>query len=188
MARPKSDDKRSAILAAATHVIASHGLGASTAAIAQEADVSNGALFIYFPTKVELLNALYLTLKTDRAEASMDGISPRSAIRTQASQMWMNTLHWAADFPDKRRALAQLDVSTDLTPQTRETGHVVMAGVAQLLEKSRENGPMRDVPLAFIVALTRGMTDATIDFMTQDPANADKHGKAAFDALWRMIA
>jgi hypothetical protein len=32
------------------------------------------------------------------------------------------------------------------------------------------------------------MADATIDFMICDPANADKHGMAAFDALWRIVA
>jgi hypothetical protein len=32
------------------------------------------------------------------------------------------------------------------------------------------------------------MADATIDFMIRDPANAKKHSKAGFEALWRMIA
>jgi hypothetical protein len=32
------------------------------------------------------------------------------------------------------------------------------------------------------------MADATIDFIVSDPANSNKHSKAAFDALWRMIA
>ena len=57
MARPRSDEKRGAIMAAATRVIAAEGLGAATAAIAQEAGVSNGSLFTYFETKTELFNA-----------------------------------------------------------------------------------------------------------------------------------
>ena len=56
MARPKSDDKRDAILAAATRVIAAQGLSAPTAAIAKEAGVSNGSLFTYFETKADLLS------------------------------------------------------------------------------------------------------------------------------------
>ena len=63
-----------------------------------------------------------------------------------------------------------------------------MAGIAKLLERSRENGPMRNAPLGFVVALMNALADATIDFMIQDPANADKHCTAAFDALWRMVA
>ena len=63
-----------------------------------------------------------------------------------------------------------------------------MAGVAKLLERSLENGPMRDAPLGFVVALMSALADTTIDFMIQDPANAGKLCTAAFDALWRMVA
>ena len=48
MARPKSDDKRDALVAAAARVIAAQGLSAPTAVIAKEAGVSNGSLFTYF--------------------------------------------------------------------------------------------------------------------------------------------
>jgi AcrR family transcriptional regulator len=60
MARPRSEDKRNAIMAAAARVIVTHGLSAPTATIAQEAGVSNGSLFTYFETKADLFNQLYL--------------------------------------------------------------------------------------------------------------------------------
>ena len=60
MARPKSEDKRIAIIAATIHMIAEQGLGAPTAAIAKVAGVAEGTLFKYFATKDELLNAAYL--------------------------------------------------------------------------------------------------------------------------------
>jgi len=47
---------------------------------------------------------------------------------------------------------------------------------------------MRDVPLGFLVALMSALADATIDFVIRDPANADSHCAAAFEALWRMVA
>ena len=64
MPRPKSQDKRSAIIDAATRVIVSQGLSAPTALIAKEAGIANGSLFTYFATKTELYNQLYLELKT----------------------------------------------------------------------------------------------------------------------------
>jgi AcrR family transcriptional regulator len=188
MARPKSDDKRSAILAAAARVIAAQGLSAPTALIAKEAGVSNGSLFTYFETKADLLNALYLDIKTEMAAAALDDIPKKAGIRKQTQQMWTDWLRWATDAPEKRRTLAYLDVSDELTAQTRKTGHQIMAGVAGMLERSRENGPMRGQPLAFVVALMNAMANTTIDFMIQDPKHADKHATAAFDALWRMVA
>lgn len=58
MARPKSDEKRNAILEAATRVIVAQGLSAPTAGIAKEADIANGSLFTYFETKADLFNHL----------------------------------------------------------------------------------------------------------------------------------
>ena len=46
---------------------------------------------------------------------------------------------------------------------------------------------MRDAPLSFVVALMNGLADATVDFIIRDRVNADKHTKAAFEALWRVI-
>ena len=71
MARPRNEDRRNAILSAATRVIASQGLGAPTAGIAKEAGVSNGSLFVYFDTKATLLNELYVALKAINGLLSM---------------------------------------------------------------------------------------------------------------------
>ena len=175
-------------MSAAIRVIASHGLGAPTATIAEEAGVSNGSLFTYFETKADLLNQLYLELKTEMAAAALDGLPAKSGIRKQVHHMWSHWLRWATAYPEKRRTLAHLSVSEEITSESRQIGHSALADIAKLLERSRENGPMRDVPLALVVALMASLAEATIDFMIRDPANADKHSAAAFDALWRMVA
>jgi AcrR family transcriptional regulator len=175
-------------MAAATRIIAAQGLGAATAAIAKKAGVSNGSLFTYFETKADLLNELYVELKTEMAAAALDGLPTKSGIRKQVLHMWTHWLRWAVSCPEKRRTLAHLDVSDDITPESRQTGHQAMAGIAKLLERSRENGPMRHAPLGFVVTLMSALAEATIDFMIRDPANADKHCMAAFDAMWRMVA
>ncbi|MER2503736.1 helix-turn-helix domain-containing protein, partial [Klebsiella pneumoniae] len=58
MARPKSEDKKQALLEAATVAFAQSGIAASTSAIARSAGVAEGTLFRYFATKDELLNEL----------------------------------------------------------------------------------------------------------------------------------
>ena len=63
MAKPKSENKRNAILSAATQVFAERGLGAPTAAITGAAWIAEGSLFTYFKTKDELINALYRELR-----------------------------------------------------------------------------------------------------------------------------
>jgi AcrR family transcriptional regulator len=188
MARPKSEDKRDAIMAAAIRVIAAQGLSAPTAVIAKEAGVANGSLFNYFPTKADLLNALYLELKAEMASVALDGLPVASDLRHQALHMWSHWLHWAASYPERRRTLVHLGVSDDITAASHRTGHQAMAGIAELLERSRANGPMRDMPLGFVMGLMNATADATIDFMIRDPVHAVKHCAAGFEATWRMIA
>ncbi len=188
MARPKSGDKRDAILAATIRVIAAQGLSAPTAAIAKEAGVSNGSLLPYFQTKADLLNHLYLEIKIEAAEAALGGRPPRDDIRKQAQYSWTRSLAWAMEFPAKRRVLALLTVSDDITAASKAAGHKIMAGVAAQIDQSRRIGPMRAAPLMFVVAIMNAIMDTTIDFITRDKANAEKHSKAGFEALWRAIA
>jgi AcrR family transcriptional regulator len=172
---------------AAIRVIASEGLAAATAAIAKEAGVSNGSLFTYFEKKADLLNQLYIELKAEMAAVALDGLPAGSDDRGQVFHMWSHWLRWAVSCPEKRRTLVHLDVSDDITPESRQIARQMMTGIAKLLERSRENGPMRDAPLGFVVALMSAMAEATTDFMIHDPANADKHCMTAFDAMWRML-
>ncbi len=187
MARPRSNDKRVAIMSATTRVIASQGLGAATAAIAKEAGVSNGSLFTYFETKADLFNQLYLELKAEMAKAALDALPPSDDTHEQLFHAWSGWLRWATSCPAKRRALAQLEVSDDITTESRRGAAQTMAPIAKLLEQSRKDGPMRSVPLGFVASLMGALADATTDFIIREPANADKHARAAFEALWRMI-
>jgi AcrR family transcriptional regulator len=187
MARPKSEDKRDALMAAATRVIAAQGLSAPTAVIAREAGVSNGSLFTYFETKADLFNQLYLELKTGMAAVSLEGLPVQAPLHEQLSRMWSNWTHWATSNPGKRRALALLDVSDDVTQPTRAASHQAMAEIAGILERARARGPMRDAPMQFVLAIMNSLAETTMDFMASDPANAGEHCRVGFDALCRML-
>src|SRR3954467_5507051 len=59
-------DKREAILSAATRLIARLGLhNTPMSALAREAGVATGTLYLYFPSKEATINALYLELQRE---------------------------------------------------------------------------------------------------------------------------
>jgi AcrR family transcriptional regulator len=188
MPRPKDGEKRNAIMEAAVRVIAAQGLGAPTMRMAEEAGVANGSLFTYFETKSDLFNQLYLELKTGMASAALEGLPAGADLRKRMIHVWQNWMEWALSNPEKRRALAQLGVSDEITPTTRAAGHKTMMGIADLMQQMRASGPMHNAPMPFVATIMNAMAEATMDFMIQDPANAKKHCKAGFDALWRAIA
>jgi AcrR family transcriptional regulator len=188
VARPKSEKKRKAIMDAAIRVIVAQGLSAPIAGIAQEAGVSNGLLFVYFQTKADLFNQLYLDLKSEMAAAALKGLPHGAPLRETMSRAWSNWVGWAASNPDKRRALAHLQGYLELTPDTRMAAHKAMAGVGDLLRQLKSGGSLRNTSMEFTAAIVNALTETTMDFMINDPANARKHRKTGFEVLWRALA
>ena len=188
MARPKDEERRNAILVAATKEIADRGLNASTAMIAQSADISNGSLFTYFETKTDLFNQLYLELKSQMASAAQDGLGAQTEPRERLSLAWSNWVTWAASHPHKRRALAQLTASGEITPTSRDTANRGMASIGELVERIRLNGSLRDAPISFVASLMNALADSTTESMILDPANAKTLCRLGFDALWRVLS
>jgi AcrR family transcriptional regulator len=172
---------------AATRVIVTQGLSAPTATIAQEGGVSNGSLFTYFETKADLFNQLYLELKTGMAAAALKGFPAEGDLRKRVFHVWSNWMDWATSNPEKRRALAQLSVSGEITPATRATAQETFASLADLMEQMRTHGSLRSASKSFAAAVMNSLAETTMDFMIQDPANAKKHCKVGFEVLWRAI-
>ena len=156
--------------------------------IAKEAGIANGSLFTYFETKSELFNQLYLELKQEMASVATKDFPAEVETREQFFHIWRSWGNWAIRFPEKRKALAQLTVSDEITPETRAAGHKVMDAIAEVLERVRSAGPMRKVPMSFVAALMNSVADTTMDQMIQDPIHAKTHCKNGVEALWRMLA
>ena len=187
VARPKSEDKRSAIISAAIRVIERQGLSAPTALIAREAGVSNGSLFTYFETKADLFNQLYVELKNEMASAALEGTPAGADLQAELFHSWSNWMQWAVANVDKRRALAQLSVSDDITAASRARGHQAMAPMLGLMQRLHANSRMHSAPFAFVAGILNALAEATMDFIIQDPANAEKHSKVGFEAAWRAL-
>lgn len=187
MPRVKTAEKRRAVLDAATRVIAEQGLGAPTATIAREAGLSNGSLFNYFPTKAELFNELYLDLKRELAAAVIGAVPAEGTFRERTFRAWSCWTAWGASAPAKQRALTALDASPEVSAQSRAEAHAAMEGVDELFEEARQDGPLREQPLEFVVGLVAAVAATTMEFMARDPDQGERHCRAGFAAVWRAL-
>jgi hypothetical protein len=133
-------------------------------------------------------NQLYVELKNEVGAAALQDFPHTTGLREQMRHVWTHWLHWATAHPDKRRVLAHLGVTDDITPPSRQAGSRALSGLGRLVDQCRSDGPMRDAPLPLVVTVMNGVAEATMDFMMRDPANADAHSATAFEAVWRMIA
>jgi AcrR family transcriptional regulator len=189
MARPKSEDKRNAILSAATQLFAERGLGAPTSAISSAARVAEGTLFTYFKTKEELVNALYREIKLELADAMMSGFPRKKSIRIKLQHIWDGYVNWGLANPQQHKVLAQLLVSDILTKESREAGSAPFVEIETMGREAIEQRVVRDnLSMEFIGKALGALAETTMEFMALHPKAADKYRTSGFEMFWTGIA
>jgi AcrR family transcriptional regulator len=187
MARVRSPEKRSAILHAAVHEIAEAGLGAPTAKIAQRAGVASGTLFTYFVNKEELLNELYLELKSEVYVSVNAGFPHKGSLERRAQHICLSFLDWAIEFPEKRKVSVLLHISDLITPDTRARIAVERATVDATLSELGSRVALRGLPQGFAAATMSAMQEATMDFIARQPKQRKQIIERAFQVFWRAV-
>jgi AcrR family transcriptional regulator len=190
VARPKSEDKRNAILDAATRVFAERGLTAApTSEISKRAGVAEGTLFTYFKTKDELINALYREIKLELADAMMSGFPRKKSVRTRLRHVWDGYVNWGVKHPAQRKVLAQLQVSGMLAKESIEVGSAPFVEMQNTIRDAIERHILRtDLPIELISKTMAALAEATMDLIVLKPAMANKYRNSGFEIYWAGIA
>src|SRR6202050_4613084 len=157
MAKPKSEDKRNAILSAATQVFAERGLGAPTAAITSAAGIAEGSLFTYFKTKDELINTLYRELKLELADAMMSGFPRKQSVRRRLEHIWNGYVHWGVANPDQQKVLKQIQVWGGLTEESKQAGSAPFIEIQRMAEDALTQRIYKEIPQGFMGAGLGGL-------------------------------
>jgi AcrR family transcriptional regulator len=189
VARPKSEDKRNAILEAATRVFAERGLAdAPTSEISKRAGIAEGTLFTYFETKDDLINALYREVKLELADAMMSDFPRKKNVRTRLRHVWDRYVNWGIANPKQRKVLAQLQVSEALTKESRDAGGAPFVEFQTMIRDAIEGRVFRnDVPVELISKSLAALVEATIDLTVANPSNANKYRDRGFEMFWSGI-
>src|SRR2546425_4437122 len=190
MARPKSEDKRNAILSAATRVFAERGLAdAPTSILSKQAGVAEGTLFTYFKTKDDLINALYREIKLELADAMMSGFPRKKSVRTRLRHVWDGYVNWGVANREERRVLAQLQVSGMLSKESIEAGSAPFVEMQNMIRNAMGQHMLRaDLPIELISKMLAAVAEATMDLMVLKPAMANKYRSGGFEIYWAGIA
>jgi AcrR family transcriptional regulator len=188
MARPLSEEKRNALLAAAASAVALSGVAASTLKIAKDAGVAEGTLFRYFPTKDDLFNQLYLDLKSDLMGFLAADYPSDASIQEQIQHLWNRFIDWGANSPDKRRALRQLSVSEKITEASKNAGQAMFHGFQTAVEYGCRTGILREQPISFLGGVIQALADMVLETASRDAAKGSQYKDLGWETLWSAIA
>jgi AcrR family transcriptional regulator len=189
VARPKSEDKRSAILDAATRLFAERGLAAApTSEISKRAGVAEGTLFTYFETKDDLINSLYREIKLELADAMMSDFPRKKNVRTRLRHVWDRYVNWGIANPKQRKVLAQLQVSEVLTKESKDAGGAPFVEFQTMIRDAIEQRVFRnDLPAELISKSLATLVEATIDLTVSNPSKAKNYRDSGFQMFWAGI-
>jgi AcrR family transcriptional regulator len=146
-----------AILEAATRVLVARGYeGTTTIAVAEQAGVSIGSLYQYFPNKEALVAALAerhsaeLLARVDELLATMDARQPRAAIRALVrAGVDGHRIH-----PRLHKILAEQVPRIGRLKVAMDTSNVIAAKFAAWLKSGRSSLSRRDPDAAAFVVVT----------------------------------
>ncbi|MGI9616040.1 MAG: TetR/AcrR family transcriptional regulator [Acidimicrobiales bacterium] len=173
--------KPESILAAALSVFFDEGVNVSTARIATAAGVSNGTLFNYFPTKQALIDALYVSIKSDLADAA-GKLDDTDSIEQRMRQIWDRWFTWAREHRQAHFVVNLLHQAGLASHEAQLAGTAALAGPVRVLDDAMQSGLLVDLPLDYLGPLIQHHLDQAIASELDD-----RQSEIAFHVLWNGI-
>ncbi len=175
------NERQTQIAEAAIRLFLKEGVGVSTAAVAKAAKVSNGTLFNAFPTKQDLIDGIYLSVKHSffDAIALQDG---ETLDRASIKRLWTAHLTWARNAPHHHKIKRLLLEAGLASSAAQAEADALAAPHVEWLAAAHASGAIRGPNVAFIGELVFFHIDLVID---QNLTEADED--MAFDMLCSAI-
>src|SRR4051812_15341768 len=105
--------------------------------IAKEAGTGMGTIYNYFPTKEDLINAIYLYIKQDEIKAAASPFVNES-VKKQFEHFYSVLIRYMVANPLHFWFMEQFSVSPVITQETRNEGLRVFADYRTILKRGQE--------------------------------------------------
>jgi AcrR family transcriptional regulator len=182
-------DKREAILKAMLDLIVERGFhDAPMSVLAKRSGASPGVIYHYFPSKDDLIRAVYERVKSIKYEVFFDGYSEKMPPREALLRIWLNAYRFYHTHLRETRFLDQYLNSpycrADAEMANRQV-HPEAAQILKWLRPKRKGGILKDLPLEAIEGMTLGLA-ASLAKTPKTFSAATLQGIA--ETVWQAIA
>ncbi|SMD32509.1 transcriptional regulator, TetR family [Reichenbachiella faecimaris] len=181
--------KREKIIHSAIQLFCSLGFqNTSTTKITKDAGVGTGTLFLYFKSKDELVNSIYMEIKREMMAFHLVFADQALSFKDQLNGFWVDVVSWGISNPDKFKFMMQFKNSpyiSQLTVQELQEEHQFVEGV---MKQAAKDGVIIDQPFEFLITVFTSQFNAIIQYLsTQDGRIHQEMIQTSFDVLWNGI-
>ncbi|MBN2118002.1 MAG: TetR/AcrR family transcriptional regulator [Anaerolineales bacterium] len=190
MIRKLAPDKREKFLNAALKLFVANGVqNTSTAAIAKEAGTAAGTLFLYFPTKQDLINELVLKIAREQSEHMQTLLEPSLSVRDTFFTIWSGSIRWFLENIDLYEYNQQIRDSGLVEKAIIEETGKSFSYYYEAIQRGLEEGALKPYPFDLIGGFLYQDIVAVMNLLrTQsNPRKQEEIIQLGFDLFWDGI-
>jgi AcrR family transcriptional regulator len=190
MSRKLSSEKREVFLSTALRLFVERGVqNTSTAEIAKEAGTASGTLFLYFPTKQELIHELVLKIAREQSEATRALLKPSLTVHETFFTIWDGSLRWFMDHMDAYRYVQQVRDSGVIAESVVQETSKYLSYYYDAIQKGWSEGSIKPYPAELIGGILYQNVVAVMNLvrMQSDLDQQATYIRLGFEIFWNGI-
>jgi AcrR family transcriptional regulator len=191
MVRELSTEKREKFLSAALKLFVAKGVqNTATAEIAKAAGTAAGTLFLYFPTKQELIHELVLRITKEESDYINSLLNPALSVRDTFFTIWSGSVRWLLDNPEAYQYSQQIRnsslISDAVALETAKYFHFYY----ETIQRGLEEGCIKPYPIDLIGGFLYQDIVAVMNHLRlqADPAKQEESIRQGFELFWDGIS
>lgn len=169
-----NEDKQCLILRAATEVFCEQGFeAASMQTIAERAGVAKGTLYLYYQSKGDLIDQVFVHCNESDVAACQKGLEEIPGTLDKLCRRVENAVRWAIENPTMSRIERMIIAAPRYQygrycEQKKQAEHV-----DRILKEGIERGELRDMPRELMGEMFFGIGRAVLDHMNEHPEDLE---------------
>jgi TetR/AcrR family transcriptional regulator, repressor of fatR-cypB operon len=182
-------NKRDQIIIAAMKLLIEKGVQATPmSAIAKSAGTGMGTIYNYFSTKEELINAIYLYIKSIEVQFVIQE-SNESSLKITFLNYYKAFINFNIQNPECFFFMDQMQNSPIITDKTREEGRIEFLPITELILKGQKEGIIKTMSIEAILQFLSGTLTNYVRWIINitDEAEKEKHLEQQLRMVWDAI-
>jgi len=160
-------NKKESIKKAALTLLVAKGIhDTPMSAIAEKAKTGMGTIYNYYPTKISLINALYVEIKLEEQDI-FDDFDRNKPIRTQFEGYYFKAIQFYLDNPMYFNFMEQLIASPIISKESRNHGFNAIKSMQELIEKGIKDRVIKNMGVNELIYFIGGTTISYLRFHFQ---------------------
>ena len=161
--KPRDENKILDIYRATLQLVKETGLaGITMGQIAKEAGLATGTVYIYFTSKEDLINSLFIVCRKTSADVYFRDYDASASFRDSFRTVWFNILQYRAENFGEAIFLEQCYHSPFISAGSLEMSDQVLQPLFALIERGKREKQIRNIDTHWLLAFLIGSINEVI--------------------------